>query len=275
VSIILAIGIGFAVQTWLLSAATLRKDHWLKLTLLAAIWCLIPVAIDIVLMVFVDRQTPGDISGFALLSFLFVVPFYGFLNARLLQSINEETLLFLSLAVIYLLSLNLWHPAWFLILLLPPLSLILRRQNPDGLVSPLLSYGLFLFLLIAVALLQFQRIYVTMAMPANRQPAFFELLAGSMLAIYLGFHLWFAAKFIMILITCIRSRGRALALALMQSKVRMRHLPYPAIAFILLIQGGIYLANRQFHWMEPELVMEVSVLLLPQAVNFWLRSRSA
>ncbi|MBI40155.1 MAG: hypothetical protein CMF59_11185 [Leptospiraceae bacterium] len=272
-SVIVAIGLGFTIQSWLLSAATLRKDHWIKFTSMAALWCLIPVAIDVLLMVFVDRDTPGDISGFALMSFLFVVPFYGFLNARLLQSINEETLMFLSLAVVYLVSLSIWHPLWFSVLIIPIIVWILRWREPLSLVAALLGYGLFLFLLITVAILQFQRIFVTLALPVSMQPGFFTLLAGSMLALYLAFHLWFAAKFIMIAITCVRSRGRALARDLLQSKVRSRHLPYPVIIMILFLQAGVYLTNRYLQWMEPALIVEASVLLLPQAVNYWLRGR--
>ena len=271
-TLVAAISIGFALQTFLLSSATLRQDHWKKVTLLAIIWCILPVSVELILMLFLDRSETGDISGFALLSFLFVAPFYGFLNARLLQSINEESLLFLSLAVLYLLFIHVWHPFWLILTIIPVLTLLLRHRNQDSLLAPMLGYGLFLFLLITVTLLQFQRIYVTMALPENQQPGFFDLLMGSMLALYLAFHLWFAAKFIMIAFTCIRFRGRELARPLFQSKMRNRHLPYPAIILVLFIQAMIYAGNARFGWLAPELVIEASILFLPQAVNFWLRS---
>ena len=270
----LAIASGFALQAFLLARATLRKDHWQKLAILSLLWCILPALLEVILLFFAD-WSPGDLSGFALFSFLIVVPFYGFLNARLLQAINEETVLFLSVAVLYLLSYQkFWHPGFAGILAVPLLALLLRKWKPESLLSPFLSYGLFLTLLLSVALLQFQRIYTTMALPESIQPGFLPLFMGSMLAMYLAFHLWFAAKFIMIGITCLRSRGRQLAGLLLQDKVRARHLPGLAVGLVVALQIILYASNHMANWIEPALLLEGSVLLLPQAMGFWIRRNS-
>ncbi|MCB1138173.1 MAG: hypothetical protein KDK25_08765 [Leptospiraceae bacterium] len=290
-TLILALSIGFTVQTFLLARATLDSVHWKRMTALALIWCMVPAFLDMALQAFSpdgDAQgSPGDISGFALLSYFFVVPFYGFINGRLLQTINEESVLFLSLAALYLLQLQnlLTIPtvapeflspgaAWFALPCVPLTAFLIRRRNPDSLAAPCLIYCFFLFLLILAAILQFDRIYVTLALPPGMQPSFFPLLTGSMLSIYLAFHLWFGAKFLMILLTCLRERGRDLAREFLSQKVRQPHLPWPAILLIASLQIALFAANMEFAFVDPHLMAEASILVFPQAMNYWLRGRA-
>lgn len=286
----LALAIGFSLQTFLLARATLSSTHWKRMTVLALLWCIVPTLLDLALQLFWmdgdEEVRSADISGFALLSFFFVVPFYGFINGRLLQAINEESVLFLSLATLYMLHLqnlvslpaNPQEPlsaatAWFAMPGIPLAALLLRRRNPDSLLAGAILYGCFLSLLILTAVLQFDKIYVTLALPPGMQPSFLPLLTGSMLALYLAFHLWFGAKFMMILISCVRERGRDLASQFLSEKVRNPHLPWPAIILIALLQVGLFTANARFSLVEPYILAEASILLFPQAMNFWLRGK--
>ncbi|MCB1165619.1 MAG: hypothetical protein KDK33_05680 [Leptospiraceae bacterium] len=268
-----SLAFGFLAQSSLLAFTTLRRDHARNFLILTIVWILIPVALDSIIgawrWAFSDGYRTTEMSGFALFSYLIVMPFYGFVNGRLLQVIAEETVLFVAMTLAYLLlahgQVGLW-PVPAIAIVASVFFFVFRRLE---LSRRIVLYGIFLAEMLLFAYVQFDIIYATLASPEGTPPVWTMILAG-MLSLYLAFHLWFGAKFIMIVLSCIRAPGRELADQFFSEKVLDRHLPLPVVLLIVTLQSLLFL-NLKLQWVNEMAVVEVSMLLIPQSVNAWFR----
>ncbi len=218
----IALALGFFAQTSWLASRSLARRPALAVITVAALWLCAPALLEtaqvLVRAIFPGAAAwrEGEFLGGALLAFLYVGPFYGFVNARFLQTLHPASIASLSVHFCVLGSLRFsdfpvpWLPVVAGAIAAAVLLSVFLARNLAWFFRMAL-YGWFLIMLGAAAWLESRYFFQQLDVSPDELPgpvtSFFAAMAG----LYALFHIWFAVKYVLIALSCLRGEGRALA----------------------------------------------------------------
>ncbi|MCB1174270.1 MAG: hypothetical protein KDK39_11915 [Leptospiraceae bacterium] len=278
----IAICIGFLLQVVLLARENLdRKRAW-RVIGGSAVWLLGSVLIELVFWLAAriglraGPYYPGEVVIGAIFMYLYVFPFYGFFENRLLQVVNRSSVWLLTVVFWYSVLVLPTSPAryypilFYTTIAVNLIAFTLSWSRQPGSWARLFIYGWFLYTLMLLALMELPRAFVFLNDNSSDWLNLARVVLAAMLLLYFTFHIWFALKYLLVLMTCLRSSGRQLAFRMIAQKVTATEMPIMLSLLVLALQVGLYALNYYQHWMDPMLMIQISVIVLPQALGWWL-----
>ena len=91
-----------------------------------------------------------------------------------------------------------------------------------------------------------------------------------MATVFLVFHIWFALKYFFIVATCVRRRGRELAVPFFERKFSALRIPSGALAVIAIAQVAAYGLNAYYDLIAPGVLIQATVAVVPGLVDIWI-----
>lgn len=237
----------------------------------------------------------------AALLFIFVFPFYGFFSARIFPAINEQAMLPLSILLVYAFywrqdaiadffqdagswaDERTWMTAWsaliWLYLAVGVLGLALYFKGWRSPAMRVLLSGWHLGALVALCFLEWP---VMVELFTARDPGaraggarvlwiFFAAAASAVLT----FYFWFALKFFFIAVSCVRARGRELALSFFGAKWDLHRVPAKVFAGLAVVQTAICFGNSVYAWWPHDALIQALLALGPLTALFAVGSGDA
>ena len=272
---------GFVCGVYLLAAGMPgQRQVWL-LTLFALVALFVPLLVDLLWSYsshLLNSAGPYDfglrleLAVGAVFFFIYTVPFYGFVSTRLFPRINAQTILVVLALVTY---------AWFeqdrrgadaggleFLGLGAGCFVLLLVFFWPGALSGMLAYGWYLAALLWLCFQEFPAIAHMFASPnpVNAIAIFFAALATLMLT----FHIWFAFKYVFIVVSCVRAEGRQLAVDFFERKFAFYSIPLPALLVLVGGLAAVLIFNVLTRTFESSLVVQAGVGLVPGLVDVWL-----
>ena len=225
----------------------------------------------------------------AALLFIFVFPFYGFFSARIFPAINEQSILPMCILLIYAFywrqdtiaalyrDTGSWSRETGWTTVLSAIVWLYLAAGALGLVayfagfrSPafrIVMYGWHLGALVALCFLEWP---VIVELFTARDPGaasdgartlwiFFAAAASVVFA----FYLWFALKYFFIAVSCLRARGRKLALSFFEAKWNLHRAPAGIFLGLACLQLAICIANAIFNWWPHDALIQALLVCGP------------
>jgi len=211
---LLAGGFGALFGLWRVIDGALTRTSVLRLIGIASAALVGAVLVDGLGAVSDGRDFFDHYSDFGILVLLFIVmvlPLWGLFDERILARTGEVGIVVLGLtAAARLASDGEWVPAAAVALTSIGLAAILLRNLASD-VARLVAYGWFLLCVVLLAVLEGDNALALIndeVVEVSAVPTFAAFAA----LMWLAFHSVFASKFVLIALTCVRARGRRLAL---------------------------------------------------------------
>ncbi|MCR9141019.1 MAG: hypothetical protein NXI24_02020 [bacterium] len=218
----------------------------------------------------------------AVLFFIFVVPFYGFLSARIFPAINEQTIFAVWALFAYLcfvrgsvfadLGRQIAVPGiqWgFLIAGGLGLAAVFAGFRPLALRIALYGWHLG-----ALGFLSYLEWPVIVELFAASDPGtsavgsrMLWIFFAAMASVVLVFHAWFGLKYLFIIVSCVRGRGRELAADFFQAKFGAPPLSTGIFAALAMLQIAAYAGNAAWDWIPAAALIQASVALVPALLD--------
>jgi hypothetical protein len=268
----IALALGFFVQTSWLAARSMARRPALAVILIAALWlCAPPVleAVQLGIRAFFPNAIAwreGELLGGALLLFLYIGPFYGFVNARFLQTLHPASIASLSVHFSLLCAAR-WSElpaAWLMMLALAISGAVLLAvffAQQLAWFFRMALYGWFLAILGAAAWLEARFFFGQLDLSPEELPGSVTAFFAGMAGLYALFHLWFAVKYALIVLSCTRGEGRALAHEFFSEKFPWAAPRRLALAATLVAQAAISAAGLYFMPEYQELIIALGLIL--------------
>lgn len=267
-----ALALGFFVQTSWLAVRSLARRPASAVIVVAALWLCAPPILEAVQLgiraFFPDAAAwrEGEFLGSALLVFLYVGPFYGFVNARFLQTLHPASIASLSVHFSLLCAArgSDLPAAWLLMAALAIsgavlLAVFFARQLAWFFRMAL--YGWFLAILGAAAWLEARFFFGQLDLSPEELPGPVTTFFAGMAGLYALFHLWFAVKYALIVLSCARGEGRALAHEFFAEKFPWAAPRRLALAATLVVQAAISAAGLYFMPEYQDLILALGLVL--------------
>lgn len=268
----IALALGFFAQTSWLAVRSLARRPALAVILVAALWLCAPALLE-TLQLLIRTLLPsaiawreGEFLGSALLTFLYVGPFYGFVNARFLQTLHPASIASLSL---HFAAVSLFHwsgdssPGLLAAVLaisgvVLAIALLVRQLAWSVRMA---LYGWFLAMLGAAAWLEARFFFGQLDLSPEELPGPVTTFFAGMAGLYALFHLWFAVKYALIVFSSARGEGRALARDFFQEKFPWNAPQRAPLAAALVAQAAISAVGFYFAPGYQDLIVALGLIL--------------
>lgn len=268
----IALALGFFAQTSWLAVRSLARSPALAVTLVAALWLGAPALLEtaqlLIRLLWPDAVAwrEGEFLGSALLTFLYVGPFYGFVNARFLQTLHPASIASLSLHFATVCVFHWSGLAWpGLLALVLGISggVLLAALFVRQLAWPvrMALYGWFLAMLGVAAWLEARFFFGQLDLSPGELPGPATTFFAGMAGLYALFHLWFAIKYALIVLSCARGEGRALARDFFHEKFPWNAPQRAPLAAALVAQAAISAAGFYFASDYQDLIVALGLIL--------------
>ncbi|MCP5028077.1 MAG: hypothetical protein GY929_17515 [Actinomycetia bacterium] len=266
---LLAGGIGTMLGLWQVVNPRYRADQVGRL--LAVVGALLVGALlwDSVKSVargqgFLDHR--ADSGAFVLLGLVMILPIWGLFDERLLARVSGLAVVSIGLAVAHR-TVDDIGEAPALALAVGSISFLWLLRNPSG-IARMAGYGWFLAAATVLAGVEMNALSGPLGEIGSDYPSLGSTVLALAALTWLTFHGWFAVKYLLIVITCVRRAGRDLAVAFSERVVHPMGAGPGLAAGIVGVETGLLLMDHQWDWASDRVITAVLVLVIPVIEQF-------
>ncbi len=214
---------------------------------------------------FADHR--ADLGAGALLLVVMGMPLWGFVDERLLARVGEVSVASVGLAAGYQVAEEVDRSAG---LVIATLSLAVAWSTARSVRGGwrLAGYGWFLAATVVLAVVEADGSLEPLTseiVEVEPGPVF----AGFAAMLWLSFHAVFATKFVLILATCARREGRALATRFAE-RVVVRRAHGSGAVVLLAVEAAVLVSDAAYDWANNLVVVAVVIFALPLAEEAWV-----
>lgn len=205
----------------------------------------------------------ADLGATVLLFIVMVLPLWGLFDEAVLARVGEVGVASMGFAVAYRVAPDIGESSAITIAALSVVFVpLLRGPKGDG-GHRLLAYGWFLAGAVVLAAVELGDAVEPLTTDSNSDLGVGTTFVSFAALVWLAFHGLFAAKYLLIVFTCHRRRGRTLAVDFAHRVIVSGSSSLAGMALVLGIEAILLITDHSVDWASDTVITAVVVLLMP------------
>ncbi len=205
----------------------------------------------------------ADLGATVLLVMVMLVPVWGLLDEAVLTRVGDLGIVSMGFAVAYRTAPDIGDRPALLIAGMSILFVPALARTTDAKNTRLKAYGWFLTGAVVLAAVELGEVVEPLTSTDSAANGVTETFVAFAALVWLAFHGFFAAKYVLILFTCHRHRGRELARAFARRVVVPASVSRPVMLATLTAEAAILYSDHRWDWASDTVVTALVVLAIP------------